>query len=119
MYIYSLLENLPFLLFLPFILGAWKIKELMLMGFISLLLTVGQGPISYICVSKKIGATWHPCNKNEEQTNTNDNSEFEEDGEEVETRRKLLAVRRILAAVAGTDKCAAKAWTIFINFSCF
>ncbi|MED6218526.1 MLO-like protein 12 [Stylosanthes scabra] len=39
-----------------------KIKsELMLMGFISLLLTVLQGPISRICVPEKLAATWHPC----------------------------------------------------------
>ncbi|MED6184321.1 hypothetical protein PIB30_046341 [Stylosanthes scabra] len=39
-----------------------KIKsELMLMGFISLLLTVLQGPISRICVPEKLASTWHPC----------------------------------------------------------
>ncbi|CAN1829936.1 MLO-like protein 6 [Linum perenne] len=39
-----------------------KVKaELMLLGFISLLLTVGQDPISRICISKKLGSTWHPC----------------------------------------------------------
>ncbi|KAK9283846.1 hypothetical protein L1049_012100 [Liquidambar formosana] len=41
-----------------------KIKaELMLLGFISLLLTVGKGPISDICIPKKAGNSWHPCNK--------------------------------------------------------
>ncbi|WCJ41061.1 Seven transmembrane MLO family protein [Euphorbia peplus] len=45
-----------------------KIKsELMLLGFISLLLTVGQGPISNICISEKLGSTWHPCSKQQEQ----------------------------------------------------
>ncbi|KAL1345421.1 hypothetical protein HN51_019169 [Arachis hypogaea] len=44
-----------------------KIKsELMLMGFISLLLTVLQGPISRICVPEKLAATWHPCNHQQE-----------------------------------------------------
>ncbi|KAK4835480.1 hypothetical protein QYF36_010329 [Acer negundo] len=44
-----------------------KVKaELMLMGFISLMLTVGQGPISNICVSQKVADTWHPCNKQQE-----------------------------------------------------
>ncbi|XP_059068866.1 MLO-like protein 2 [Cryptomeria japonica] len=43
-----------------------KIKaELMLLGFISLLLTVGQKPISEICISKKIGDTFLPCSKKE------------------------------------------------------
>lgn len=40
-----------------------KIKdELMILGFISLLLTVGQGPISDICIPSKVARTWHPCN---------------------------------------------------------
>ncbi|RDX62835.1 MLO-like protein 12, partial [Mucuna pruriens] len=39
-----------------------KIKsELMLLGFISFLLTVGQGLISRICISEKVAATFHPC----------------------------------------------------------
>nr|GEU67391.1 MLO-like protein 12 [Tanacetum cinerariifolium] len=44
-----------------------KIKaELMLLGFISLLLTVGQDPISDICIPSRIARTWHPCNKEKE-----------------------------------------------------
>lgn len=40
-----------------------KIKaELMILGFISLLLTVAQGPISDICIPSKVARTWHPCN---------------------------------------------------------
>lgn len=85
----------------------------MLLGFISLLLTVGQGPISNICISKKVGNTWHPCSKKEEDKQTE-----EVDHEDYETpSRKLLAAfesgygggteRRVLAA-AGTDKCAAR-----------
>ncbi|KAL3536291.1 hypothetical protein ACH5RR_004752 [Cinchona calisaya] len=88
-----------------------KIKsELMLLGFISLLLTIGQGPISEICISKSLGNTWHPCNKNQEYNKYNTDAEKEAD-----THRKLLAFpqssegeRRILAA-AGYDKCGAKA----------
>lgn len=39
-----------------------KIKaELMLLGFISLLLTVLQDPVSGMCISESIGDTWHPC----------------------------------------------------------
>lgn len=84
-------------------------EELMLLGFISLLLTVGQGPISNICISKKVGDTWHPCGRRQEDESTYDN----EDSGEEENRRKLLSIsatgsslRRILAA--GEDKCAAK-----------
>ncbi|OVA11099.1 Mlo-related protein [Macleaya cordata] len=35
--------------------------ELMIMGFISLLLTVGEVPISKICVSKAVGNSFLPC----------------------------------------------------------
>ncbi|KAH6804010.1 Seven transmembrane MLO family protein [Perilla frutescens var. frutescens] len=39
-----------------------KIKaELMLLGFISLLLTILQDPLSNICVPRKVGHSWHPC----------------------------------------------------------
>lgn len=38
-------------------------SELMLMGFISLLLTVGQAPISKICIPKKIAYSMLPCEK--------------------------------------------------------
>ena len=85
----------------------------MLLGFISLLLTVGQGIISNICISEKVGATWHPCNKKQEENKINKD---ESDSEEDNNRRKLLAFldaggsgsfRRVLAA-AGTDKCAEK-----------
>ncbi|XP_078427463.1 MLO-like protein 2 [Wolffia australiana] len=79
-----------------------KVKsELMLLGFISLLLTIGQGPISNICVSQKVGNSWHPC--------PNPKSSPDADS----SRRKLLQFpladhsRRILAATAG-DKCAEK-----------
>ncbi|CAK7327428.1 unnamed protein product [Dovyalis caffra] len=96
-----------------------KIKsELMLLGFISLLLTVGQSPISNICISKKIGATWHPCNKKEE-AEMNNSEDTETD---YENRRKLLSIpdsagesfRRVLAA-GSTDKCAAKGKVPFVS----
>ncbi|KAK6926814.1 Mlo-related protein [Dillenia turbinata] len=86
-----------------------KIKsELMLLGFISLLLTVGQGLITSICIPESAAATWHPCNKKQES-----NSET--------TRRRLLSVvssgggfRRILAA-STTDKCAEKGKVSFVS----
>ncbi|KAL9153332.1 hypothetical protein ABFS82_10G041500 [Erythranthe guttata] len=90
-----------------------KVKsELMLLGFISLLLTVGQGPISEICVSKKVGNSWHPCAEKEEKSKYKEDDEkadFDDNG-----RRRLLAYldsgwdqRRVLAA-GGYDKCADK-----------
>ncbi|KAI3696971.1 hypothetical protein L6452_29636 [Arctium lappa] len=82
-----------------------KLKaELMLLGFISLLLTAGTSPITKICIPEGAAATWHPCSRSEQ-------SESAADGEE--SRRKLLtwskmgdSARRILASSGGEDKCA-------------
>lgn len=87
----------------------------MLLGFISLLLTVGQSPISNICISKKVGATWHPCGKDREKDESYDNKEETETESESSGRRLLAALesgaggsfRRVLAA-GGTDNCAKK-----------
>ena len=103
----------------------------MLLGFISLLLTVGQGPISNICISKKVGATWHPCNKKQEDSKYEDEAADTE--EHQSNGRRLLEAalasggagrtfRRVLAA-AGTDKCAEKVRTTdggrdLPNFGC-
>lgn len=89
-----------------------KIKaELMLLGFISLLLTVGQEPISDICISKSVADTWHPCSKKQE---------YKKDHGD-EHRRKLLSFtdsdgsfRRILAG-SGTDKCEEKGKVAFVS----
>ncbi|XP_057781779.1 MLO-like protein 6 [Salvia miltiorrhiza] len=94
-----------------------KIKsELMLLGFISLLLTVGQSPISNICISKSAGATWHPCSKSEEAKKDAPPAAAEDDGED--RRRRLLwlegGARRILAG-GGTDKCADKGKVPFVS----
>ncbi|KAL1544152.1 MLO-like protein 6 [Salvia divinorum] len=88
-----------------------KIKsELMLLGFISLLLTVGQTPISNICISKSAGASWHPCSKSEEESKVEDEGAGE--------RRRLLwlegGARRILAG-GGSDKCAEKGKVPFVS----
>ncbi|KAL7115732.1 hypothetical protein ACP275_04G199300 [Erythranthe tilingii] len=97
-----------------------KVKsELMLLGFISLLLTVGQSPISDICISEEVGATWHPCSKKQEK------HYYKYPVLGVESRRKLLtagggggdgggSLRRNLAA-AGTDNCAAKGKVAFVS----
>ncbi|XP_048127525.1 MLO-like protein 6 [Rhodamnia argentea] len=103
-----------------------KIKsELMLLGFISLLLTVGQGPISDICISESLGATWHPCSpKQESKLNSDDQEDDEDDGGR--RRRLLLSLsnatqafgrqntRRGLAA-AGYDKCSPKGKVPFVS----
>ncbi|KAG2670347.1 hypothetical protein I3760_14G081400 [Carya illinoinensis] len=99
-----------------------KIKsELMLLGFISLLLTVGQSPISNICISKSLGATWHPCSKEEETESNNNKAEEETDSET--GGRKLLSMlsdsggsfRRILASGSSTDKCAERDKVSFVS----
>ncbi|XP_030452399.1 MLO-like protein 6 [Syzygium oleosum] len=104
-----------------------KIKsELMLLGFISLLLTVGQGPISDICISESLGATWHPCShKQESKMNTDDQED--EDADHGRRRRLLVSLsnttqasfghqnaRRGLAA-AGYDKCSPKGKVPFVS----
>ncbi|KAK6936024.1 Mlo-related protein [Dillenia turbinata] len=89
-----------------------KIKsELMLLGFISLLLTVGQGLITKICISKSVAATWHPCNKKQESSYENYQT----------GSRRLLSIvssgggfRRILAA-STTDKCAEEGKVPFVS----
>ncbi|XWS75132.1 hypothetical protein CRYUN_Cryun01aG0059100 [Craigia yunnanensis] len=81
-----------------------KVKaELMLMGFISLLLTVLQGTISDICIPTSIANTWHPCDKKAEAKKYSESSgrkllEFSDDSTTI--------ARRSLAAKY--DKCAEK-----------
>ncbi|XP_076908847.1 MLO-like protein 2 [Bidens hawaiensis] len=92
-----------------------KIKaELMLLGFISLLLTAGTTPITKICISKGAAATWHPCSREEEGTASEDGGE---------SRRRLLAfaemaegARRILAGSSGEEKCAQEGKVSFMSY---
>ncbi|KAK6943769.1 Mlo-related protein [Dillenia turbinata] len=74
--------------------------------------SVGQGLISNICISKELGDTWHPCDRQEDSDYNKSNDHGDSSGHD---RRKLLAFldssrskRRALAA-AGYDKCAEKA----------
>ncbi|KAL5974973.1 hypothetical protein ACLOJK_031649 [Asimina triloba] len=93
-----------------------KIKaELMLMGFISLLLTVGKDQIAKICIPASAGDTWHPCKKKEYATTTKTSTAAQMDSDDVEDSigRRLLwepltstyssGARRSLASYA--DKC--------------
>ncbi|CAA3025117.1 MLO homolog 1-like [Olea europaea subsp. europaea] len=94
-----------------------KIKaELMLLGFISLLLTFGTSYIAKICVPKHIGDQWHPCDKKDKGD--------KEDGEDEDGRRKLLSYageliwRRALAAETDeTDTCSKKGKVSLISYS--
>lgn len=49
--------------------------ELMLLGFISLLLTVFQGRIAKICITEKQAGQWLPCKK--ETTSTSTSAHFQ------------------------------------------
>lgn len=82
----------------------------MMMGFISLLLTVGQGPISNICVPTSVANTWHPCKKNYGHENTSDQN-ITDDDENIGRRLLWSSTRRILAGGSGVDKCEAKVAT--------
>ncbi|WOL10129.1 hypothetical protein Cni_G18883 [Canna indica] len=82
-----------------------KIKsELMLMGFISLLLTVLQTSISKICVSKSIGDSWHPCKDSQEKKEEGDDSSTV--GRRLLQSSNSAAVFRRVLAGGGSDKCA-------------
>ncbi|XP_059455812.1 MLO-like protein 6 [Corylus avellana] len=97
-----------------------KIKaELMLLGFISLLLTVLQDPISTICIPKRVGATWHPCETVKNGT-TNIDSGDSEDSEDSNGRKLLqfldsgFSARRRLAT-KGYDKCKENGKVAFMS----
>lgn len=94
-----------------------KVKgELMVLGFISLLLTVLQDQISKICVSDKVASSWHPC----ANPKVLDKSE-EDDSDDIEINsRKLLqyyydAIPRRVLATKGYDKCAEKGKVAFVS----
>lgn len=76
--------------------------ELMLLGFISLLLTIGQGPISRICVPAKVATIMLPCSRNYKERESVGKT----------NRRKLLwheregALRRVLAGASTSDSCS-------------
>ncbi|KAG7010619.1 MLO-like protein 6, partial [Cucurbita argyrosperma subsp. argyrosperma] len=96
-----------------------KIKsELMLLGFISLLLTVGQSLITNVCIPPEVAATWHPCSPKKELELTQAHDSIDSDN----SRRKLLAMspvnatfRRVLAAAGGSDKCAERGKVPFVS----
>ncbi|WOL00024.1 MLO-like protein 6 [Canna indica] len=74
-----------------------KVKsELMLLGFISLLLTVGQSTISEICVPRSVADSWHPCKT-------------------MEASNRSKHYGRSLIGGSGTDKCAKKNKVPFIS----
>lgn len=65
----------------------------MLLGFISLLLTAGQGPISKICIPAKAGNIMLPCKlKNATESNTDSRRRLLWHGEEAAVHRRHMLV---------------------------
>lgn len=99
----------------PFFFLGLFFAELVLLGFISLLLTVLQQPISGIFISKTVGSTCHPCELVKGQTEKN-----YQNG----TGRKLLQFlesgfgERRRLATKGYDKCTEKVIKA-LSFLCF
>ncbi|KAG7574180.1 Mlo-related protein [Arabidopsis suecica] len=86
-----------------------KVKaELMLLGFISLLLVVLQTPVSQICIPRNIAATWHPCSNQQEIAKYG--KDYIDDGRKILEdfdSNDFYSPRRSLAT-KGYDKCAEK-----------
>ncbi|CAH9108995.1 unnamed protein product [Cuscuta epithymum] len=81
----------------------------MLLGFISLMLTVLQSPISNICIPASVGNTWLPCSKKRAQKLEESKALKLSPPRDIDGRLRLLVsggTRRVLAA--GADKCALK-----------
>nr|AFW98803.1 MLO protein 3 [Rosa multiflora] len=83
-----------------------KLKsELMLLGFLSLLLTVLQDPIAGICIPKSVAATWHPCN---DATSDSKARKLHESSDSVFSFRRKLATK-------GYDNCTENGKVAFVS----
>lgn len=65
--------------------------ELMLLGFISLLLTVSQSRIAKICISEELANKWLPCKKKKESSSTTEHFQTLLDSFIPGNARRLLA----------------------------
>jgi len=72
----------------------------MLMGFISFLLTVGQKPISKICIPEGIAYSMLPCQK-EESTDTGSDQCSEQVDNEIYPRHIVHGVFEFSSAIRG------------------
>ena len=83
----------------------------MLLGFISLLLTVGTYYIPEICIPEKIGHSMLPCKPKSDYAGNSDKGKSEGNDEGDDRRRKLLSYaedmvwRRVLADSKYKDSC--------------
>ena len=81
----------------------------MLLGFISLLLTIGTRFIAKICIPAELGSTMLPCKRGYKDGGGYGGDDGDDGGD---GRRKLLSyaeeriLRRVLAAQAGGDYCS-------------
>ncbi|KAK7364734.1 hypothetical protein VNO80_13475 [Phaseolus coccineus] len=95
-----------------------KVKgELMVLGFISLLLSVLQDQISKICVSEHVAASWNPC-ANPKSSTTTKSDEDESDDIQINSRKLLQlydSIPRRILATKGYDKCAEKGKVAFVS----
>lgn len=85
----------------------------MMLGFISMLLVVFQGPLSKICISQNVASMWHPCSNPKKALSKSDGkSDSDTNG-----RKLLKYLDPILWCVLlakGYDKCADKeSWKLF------
>ncbi|KAI3808270.1 hypothetical protein L1987_24219 [Smallanthus sonchifolius] len=92
--------------------------ELMLLGFISLLLTVGTKYVAKICVPEKIGYKMLPCKPKDYKDDNKDGG-----GGEGEKHRKLLSLaeeiifRRVLAGASDSGTTCSKEMVPMISYS--
>lgn len=80
---------------------AWR-AELMLLGFISLLLTVFQDRINKICMAKHLADEWLPCKKKEDTGPSSESSS-------TAAHFQITAARHLLAEASdAADFCTQK-----------
>lgn len=87
--------------------------ELMLLGFISLLLVVLQDPVSQICIPRTVAESWHPCSSNQELAKYG--KDYVDDGRKILEdfdSNDFYSPRRSLAT-KGYDKCAEKVYMFY------
>jgi len=85
--------------------------ELMLLGFISLLITFGTKYIAKICIPTSAGDIMLPCKKVEESKNSDDSN-----GRKLLYFEDNMEWRRVLAtASSGGDFCSQKVRNIIIS----
>ncbi|KAF7820117.1 MLO1 [Senna tora] len=96
-----------------------KVKdELMLLGFISFLLTVFQDSISNICISREVASTWRPCSASyyEEQAKTPKYLQSSPSRNLIQSSDFTPTTPRRSLATKGYDKCGLmRRWKMWEN----